>query len=168
MSLIGLPKRIVRALTHAVTGGGQVPPPPPRPADAWERRGLHGDGFSTKPPAEHTHEHTHEHASEPEHQPPAAFAIRVVDTPNPEARKFETNRMLVDGRRTRSIHSAFDARGDRLGEALFAIDGVVGLYAKGAAITVLKREGDSWDTLSGPIESALAGLVDDHASGASM
>ena len=170
MSLIGLPKRMVRALIHSVTGGGQVPPPPPRPADEWERRGLHSEAFSTPPAAgaavEHSHQHGHSHASASVNPSPAAFAIRVVDTPNPEARKFETNRTLVDGRRTRSIHSTFDARGDALGEALFAIEGVVGLYAKGAAVTVLKSEAASWDTLSGSIESALAGLVRVHAGGA--
>ena len=61
--LLSLPKEVVRALVHAVTGGGHTPPAGPRPADAWELRQVREQ--ADEPAAsghDHSHGHSHSHS----------------------------------------------------------------------------------------------------------
>jgi hypothetical protein len=63
--ILSLPKDVVRALVHAVTGGGHKPPAGPRPADAWELRHVQASQASqavVSPEQDESHSHSHGHS----------------------------------------------------------------------------------------------------------
>jgi hypothetical protein len=71
------------------------------------------------------------------------------------ARKYSVNRVVVEGRDSKSWQKPSDAEGDALGTALFAIDGVASLFATGSFVTVIKTDAAQWDTINPAVEAAL-------------
>jgi hypothetical protein len=80
--------------------------------------------------------------------------VSARETPNPNAYKYTVNAKVV-ARGSLSFNAASEARGNALGEALFAIPGVIGLFAVNDFVTVSKEPEAHWDTLSPAIEAAL-------------
>lgn len=67
--LLSLPKEVVRALVHAVTGGGHTPPAGPRPADAWELRQVQEQADEPAPSdSDDGHDHSHDHSHDHNHE----------------------------------------------------------------------------------------------------
>lgn len=82
-----------------------------------------------------------------------AKIIRYDPTPNPNALKCIVDAPLSD--RPRSFRSREAATGDRLGEALFAIEGVTNVLINGEWFTVNKSPESKWGALKPGIERAL-------------
>lgn len=72
--------------------------------------------------------------------------VTVEGTPNPNAAKFVLDRPLI-GEGGRSYFDAESARGDRLAERLFGVDGVRAIFMVDDFITVTKTEDASWDDM---------------------
>jgi hypothetical protein len=85
----------------------------------------------------------------------AEVAVRFQPTPNPNAGKFVVDRRLVEGPGSRSFDSAAAAAGDPLAEALFALDGVVGLFMADDFVTVLKSPAAAWSELTPRVSEAV-------------
>jgi len=73
-------------------------------------------------------------------------------TPNPNAMKFTLDVTLPDMVNATSREAA---TGQPLAEALFAIDGVVGVFATGDFVTVSKSPAAEWDTLTPAVTDVL-------------
>lgn len=80
--------------------------------------------------------------------------ITVEGTPNPNAAKFVLDR-AVPGGGSRSYFDPADARGDRLAERLFDVDGVRALFMVDDFITVTKEEEASWPDLVERVEAVI-------------
>lgn len=89
---------------------------------------------------------------------PAPLQVTVEETANPDARKLQANRRVI-GRRVLSFDTAWDAAGNALGEAIFAVDGVDGLYAGVDFVTVRKVESADWDILAPALVAALTAFL---------
>jgi hypothetical protein len=77
-----------------------------------------------------------------------AADIRFQTTPNPNAGKFSAGRPLVEGKASRSYHSAPQAAGDPLAELLFQLDGVASLFMVEDFVTVTKKPDADWRLLA--------------------
>ena len=84
----------------------------------------------------------------------AELQITVQSTPNPNAAKFTLDRELPDGG-GRSYFDAEAARGDRLAERLFEVDGVRALLLVDNFITVTKADDEEWSELVERIERVI-------------
>lgn len=84
----------------------------------------------------------------------AELQITVQSTPNPNAAKFTLDRALPDGG-GRSYFDAEAARGDRLAERLFEVDGVRALLLVDNFITVTKADDEEWSELVERIEGVI-------------
>jgi hypothetical protein len=79
-------------------------------------------------------------------------------TPNPDSLKF-----TADGQPARpfiesglaAFHSAAEATGDVLGEALFGVPGVSTVLVLPAFVTVTKRPEADWSAVAGGVEAVL-------------
>lgn len=89
----------------------------------------------------------------------AEATVRFQPTPNPNAGKFVVDRRLVEGPGSRSFDSAAAAAGDPVAEALFAVDGVVGLFMADDFVTVLKSAAATWAELVPRASAALRGAL---------
>lgn len=79
-------------------------------------------------------------------------------TPNPNALKCVLGVVISD--RPRSYFTAEEAKSDRLGAALFAIEGVTNVLIQDTWFTVCKRPDEDWK----PIKRALEQVVASHVS----
>ena len=83
--------------------------------------------------------------------------LEFRDTPNPNAKK-----LLIDpptgpaGALARSFMSARHAQGDRLGERLFLVQGVVNVLIHPDWITIGKSPEATWDKVKAGVVKALA------------
>jgi len=170
-----LPFKIVKGLVNAVRDGGRDRPFPEAASPAPRRPPY------TEPPEEddpssdhgdhgHSHEHGHSHGHEPE--PPeddhghshehghdhggggGGVSVSFEGTPNPNAMKFMLSCVSVE-KGSLSFNSAAEAAGNKLGDRLFAIPGVVGVFAVADFVTVTKDATAGWGRLTHPIVEAL-------------
>lgn len=72
--------------------------------------------------------------------------LRVQPTPNPEAFQFIMNGPVIS-EGTMTFNSADEAKGDPLGEALFAIFGIENVFLKENYVTVTKSKVVGWHTV---------------------
>jgi hypothetical protein len=79
-------------------------------------------------------------------------------TPNPDSLKFTADgddaRPFIESGLA-AFHSAREATGDPLGEALFGVEGVAGVLVLPAFVTVTKRPDAQWATVAGRVEAIL-------------
>jgi hypothetical protein len=117
----------------------------PAPAPDDDRGHSHDHG--------HSHGHSHDHASDPA---PAGPPVRVTaeGTPNPSAMKFTVNRTVREAG-SLSLNSAAEAKGDALGAALFAVEGVRSIFAVNDFVTVTREAEADWSALAPAVEAAL-------------
>jgi len=86
--------------------------------------------------------------------PSAGPGIEYTPTPNPNAMKFTLGRPVVESG-SRSWSTRFEAAGDPLGEALFEIPGLVGVFCMADFITVTKEPGAAWEVLIPAVAAAI-------------
>ncbi len=108
------------------------------------------------------HDHGHDHGRTANVPAPAAPAparptvtVRSSETPNPNARKFTASCRVVE-RGTIAANSRADAERHPLAAAIWALDGVEGVFAVADFVTVTKSADAAWDTLAPAVEAALA------------
>lgn len=82
------------------------------------------------------------------------MALRVQNTPNPNAIKITLDRKLTDGK-SRTYTTAAAAAGDPLASRLLAIPGITTVFVLNDFITLTKAADAKWDALLGSIEDAL-------------
>ncbi|MCH8207551.1 MAG: NifU family protein [Nitrospinae bacterium] len=85
--------------------------------------------------------------------------LRTRETPNPNALQFVLNAQILN-HGNKSWSSKSDCGGDKMGEALFSIDGVDKVYIMENFVTVTKRNGVTWKPLSDRIWKAVDSHVD--------
>ena len=73
--------------------------------------------------------------------------VQFQATPNPNAGKFTANRTIVEGRSSRSFHSAEQAASDALATALFALDGVASVFMVDDFVTITRHPDADWGVL---------------------
>jgi hypothetical protein len=81
--------------------------------------------------------------------------IRAQQTPNPNAMKFTLDRIVVEGKASKSFFSAAQAQADPLASALFSVDGVASLFMVADFITVTKTPAANWPELVPRVESVI-------------
>jgi len=118
---------------------GHEPEPEPEPAPEEDHGHDHGHG--------HSHDHGGGNTG-------GGVSVSFEGTPNPNAMKFMLDRVSVE-KGSLSFNSADDAKGNPLGERLFGIPGVVGVFAVADFGTVTKDATSSWGRLTHPIVEAL-------------
>jgi Fe-S cluster biogenesis protein NfuA len=85
--------------------------------------------------------------------------LRTKPTPNPDALQYVLNaQVLAYGKKTFS--SKDECRGDKLGEALFDIQGVRNVYVMDNFLTVTKDEAVDWS----PLSSQVWKCIDTHVA----
>ena len=90
--------------------------------------------------------------------PSAGPGIEYSSTPNPNAMKFTLDRPVVSSG-SRSYATKFEAMGDPLGEALFAIPGLSSAFFMADFITVTKDPGAAWEELVPAVAAAIRKTV---------
>ena len=90
--------------------------------------------------------------------PSAGPGIRYETTPNPNAVKFTLDRPVVAAG-SRSFASRFEAMGDPLGTALFAIPGLVGVFCMADFVTVTKDPAAAWEEIIPAVAAAIRQAV---------
>jgi Fe-S cluster biogenesis protein NfuA len=80
--------------------------------------------------------------------------IEVQGTPNPDALKFITDARLVE-RGAKSFENANAAKGDDLGEALFASGSVASVFVLDRFVTVTKLPNADWPILEPKLRAAI-------------
>lgn len=83
------------------------------------------------------------------------MTIRFQPTPNPNAGKFVLDRRVIEGDRPKSFYTMEEAQGNRLAEALLALDGVANVFMVEDFITVTKRPDADWGALIPHVERAI-------------
>lgn len=83
--------------------------------------------------------------------------VKFQETPNPNALKVILDRPLPEP--IRSFRHADDAKGDALGEALFALPGVTGVLLSGEWLTVNKSPAAAWGGIKTGVERVLGGAA---------
>ncbi len=81
--------------------------------------------------------------------------VSVQGTPNPNAAKFTTDRVLVEGGGSKSFFDPVAAGEDPLAESLFEIDGVESLLIAEDFVTVTKSPDADWDDLIPQVEETI-------------
>ncbi|MDE1900012.1 MAG: NifU family protein [Alphaproteobacteria bacterium] len=87
--------------------------------------------------------------------------IQTEETPNPATMKFLPGRAVMASG-TLDVGSAGDAATSPLAQALFAVDGVRGVFLGSDFITVTKDDGKNWAAMKPPV---LTVIMDHFASG---
>lgn len=90
--------------------------------------------------------------------PSAGPGIRYETTPNPNALKFTLDRPVVASG-SRSFASRFEAAGDPLGEALFEINGLVGVFCMVDFVTVTKDPAAAWEEIVPAVATAIRSAI---------
>jgi hypothetical protein len=90
--------------------------------------------------------------------PSAGPGIRYETTPNPNALKFTLDRPVVETG-SRSYASRFSAVGDPVGEALFEIGGIAGVFCMADFVTVTKDPGAAWEEIVPAVAAAIRRTV---------
>ena len=80
--------------------------------------------------------------------------IEVQGTPNPDALKFITDARLVE-RGAKSFENADAAKGDELGEALFASGPVASVFVLDRFVTWTKLPDAAWPSLEPKLRAAI-------------
>ena len=83
--------------------------------------------------------------------------IQTEETPNPATLKFLPGRNVLPGGSI-DFRSEEEAAQSPLAQALFQIDGIVGVFLADDFITVAKREGKEWP----PIKPQVLGVIMEH------
>lgn len=89
--------------------------------------------------------------------------IQTEQTPNPATLKFLPGRQVMASSATADFHNAEDAARSPLASALFAVDGVRGVFFGGDFVTVTKAEDRDWQFLK---PSILAAIMEHFTAGA--
>ncbi|MBX3359299.1 MAG: NifU N-terminal domain-containing protein [Phycisphaeraceae bacterium] len=85
------------------------------------------------------------------------YAVTAFEpTPNPLALKCVLDRTVASPPKSFRTRPAAGVAGDPVAEALFAIEGVEGLYLCDDWITVRKAESAAWDRIRPAVRAALA------------
>ena len=74
-------------------------------------------------------------------------------TPNPDALKFTLDTRLTEMFNATSRDAA---AGNPFAEAVFAVDGVVGVFGTNDFVTVNRRPGADWDPIVAAVQAAAA------------
>lgn len=82
-------------------------------------------------------------------------SVQFQATPNPNAGKFVLDRKVHEGTGSRSFHSAAQAEGDPLAEALFTLTGVASIFMVNDFVTVTKNADVDWAALVPNVERAI-------------
>lgn len=82
-------------------------------------------------------------------------SVRFQPTPNPNAGKFTVDRVVVEGKSSKSFYSADQAAADPVAAALFAIEGVASVFMVEDFVTVTKAADAEWSELIPAVTSAL-------------
>ena len=160
--ILKLPVKILRGMARAVRDGGRDQPFPEAGLQAMRAPAPAAPAPAAPAPAapaisgghDHDHGHDHGHRDEPSASP---VSVSFEGTPNPNAMKFVLDRPAVPAG-SLSFTSPEEAAGDPLGERLFQIPGVVGIFAVKDFVTVTKEASVSWGGLTHPIVEALEAL----------
>lgn len=97
--------------------------------------------------------------SAPPSKKKALKVLRTRETPNPNALQFVLNAQVLDyGHKSWSSRS--DCGGDKMGEALFNIEGVANVYIMENFVTVTKKDEANWSPLSDRVWNAVDSNVD--------
>lgn len=83
------------------------------------------------------------------------MTIRFQPTPNPNAGKFVLDRQVIEGDAPKSFFSMEEAEGNRLAQALLALDGVANVFMVEDFVTVTKKPEADWGTLIPRVEQAI-------------
>jgi NFU1 iron-sulfur cluster scaffold homolog, mitochondrial len=81
--------------------------------------------------------------------------IRYQPTPNPNAGKFVIGASLVDSATARTFSNSAQAEAHPIARALFAVDGVQGVFMVSDFVTITRRPDVAWDILVPRIEAAI-------------
>jgi len=73
--------------------------------------------------------------------------VRFQPTPNPNAGKFVAGRTIVEGKSSKSFHTAEQAAADPVASALFGLDGVSSVFMVEDFVTVTKQPDADWSEL---------------------
>jgi hypothetical protein len=85
--------------------------------------------------------------------------VWASETPNPHAMKFATNVQVVE-LGALSFNSAEEAAKHPLGRALWAIEGVAGVFAVRDFVTVTRTPEVAWDVLTPRVSEALVAALE--------
>ncbi len=75
-------------------------------------------------------------------------------TPNPESYKFTLNRLVVEGR-SETYSNPEQAFLSPLARALFAVEGVAGIFLLKDFVSIRRTAGTPWDELAPGVERVL-------------
>lgn len=89
--------------------------------------------------------------------------IQTEDTPNPNSLKFLPGRAVMGGGGTAQFDGADDAARSPLAAALFAVEGVAGVFFADEFLTVTKADGVEWPHIK---PALLGAIMDFFVSGA--
>lgn len=89
--------------------------------------------------------------------------ISIRPTPNPNSLMFSTSGPPFLAQGMLAFASAAEAAGNALGEALFALEGVINVFVVPDFVTVTKRPEADWEAILPAAERILA----DHLAGGS-
>ena len=96
---------------------------------------------------------------------PRAMTVTTRPTPNPDTLKFEVSGATLTTERQLVFHSAREAEGHALGEALFGVRGVADLLIFPDWVSVTRQPAADWNLLATAVENVLREHVDGAASG---
>ncbi len=80
--------------------------------------------------------------------------VEIQPTPNINALKFVVNQRITEGR-SQTFRSAEEAAAHPLAAKLFAIPGVVQVFALNDFVTVTRDPGAGWDAIAASAEAAI-------------
>lgn len=81
--------------------------------------------------------------------------VRFQPTPNPNAGKFTVDRKVVEGKASKSFYGPEQAASEPVAAALFALDGVVGVFMVDDFVTVTKAADAEWSALVPAVTAAI-------------
>jgi hypothetical protein len=93
-------------------------------------------------------------AEKPQAPRPVDIQVYVDSTPNPNAMKFTVSTRILDSG-SLSFANADQAKGNPMGEQMFAIEGVEGMFAINDFCTITKAPMASWTEITQQVEAIL-------------
>lgn len=85
--------------------------------------------------------------------------VTFKPTPNPNAGKFTVDRIIVDGKASRSFYNAAQAASDPIAAALFALDGVTNVFMVEDFVTVTKDASTDWSDMVPRVTETLESVL---------